>query len=319
MKKIAITTGDQDGVGFEVTAKALDALGPKKSVLFFIFRGPQVERKYLQLIQEKFRVFTVSALEDALDLAKNFPVPRMLIEIVRKDSPAKWVETVAQACLDGQLDSMVTAPLSKQEIRAAKMKDIGHTDILKRVCQKPNAFMCFVGKKFNVLLVTGHLPTSQVEKAISPSLLRSALTLALDARKYLSVAQARRPIGLLGLNPHASDKGIIGRFEGRHLLPLIQSMNRRSQIVGPLVPDVAFLPVNWKSFSFYVAQYHDQGLIPFKMIHGFDHGVHLTLGLPIKRSSVDHGTAKDIFGKNRANPKSMIEALQWGIRLANSK
>lgn len=320
MKKIAITSGDQDGVGFEITAKALHYLGPSKSVLYFVFRSSRAEKRYLHLIAKKFRIFTVSSLEDALDLSEILTDSRLLIEIVNDESPARWVESAAQACLEGLLNSMVTAPLSKQEIRKAKMKDIGHTDILKRVSQQPQAFMCFIGKKFNVLLVTGHLPTSRVETKIDSALLKTILTLGLRSRKYLGSSRSKKPLAVLGLNPHAGDRGIIGSFEERILSPVIDKLNKDSpQIVGPLVPDVAFMPEYWNRFSFYVAQYHDQGLIPFKMIHGFDSGVHLTLGLPIKRSSVDHGTAKDLFGKNKANPRSMIEAVKWGIKLASNK
>ncbi len=319
MKKIAITSGDQDGIGFEITAKALNHLGPSKSVLYFIFRSPRAEKRYLQLISKKFHVFTVNTLEDGLDLSKTLKKSGMLIEIVNNDSPARWVETAAQSCLDGLLNSMVTAPLSKQEIRKAKMTDIGHTDILKRVSQQRQAFMCFIGNKFNVILATGHLPTSLVEPEINASLLKLVLNLGLNSRKYLSPSRARKPLGVLGLNPHAGDQGIIGSFEDRLLNPVLRDLLKKTRVIGPLVPDVAFLPTNWNKFSFYIAQYHDQGLIPFKMIHGFDSGVHLTLGLPIKRSSVDHGTAKDLFGKNKANPKSMIEAIKWGIKLASNK
>lgn len=319
MKKVAITTGDQDGIGFEVTAKALGTLGPQKSILFFLFRGRQFEKRHYPLIQKKFLIYSVQNIEHALDLGKTLTDRRALIEIVQDSSPAEWVEAAGKACLDGLFDSLVTGPLSKQEIRQAKMKDIGHTDIFMRLCKKSFAFMCFIGNKFNVVLVSGHIPTATVETVVDARRLKLAITAALAARKYLGHRKSSRPIAILGLNPHAGDQGIIGNFEKKTLTPTIRRLNRGHQIVGPLVPDVAFLPSNWNRFSFYIAQYHDQGLIPFKMAHGFDSGVHLTLGLSIKRSSVDHGTAKDIFGKNKANPRSMVEAIRWGMRLANSK
>jgi 4-hydroxythreonine-4-phosphate dehydrogenase len=212
---------------------------------------------------------------------------------------------------------MATAPLSKQEIQNAGFKDIGHTDILKRISGRSRAYMTFIGPKFNVLLVSGHIPVEKTEVALSDDLLKDAIACAMKSRGILQGALAKKPLGLLGLNPHAGDQGLIGNFEETKLKPLIRSLSLGKSVVGPLVPDAAFQHENWKKFSFYVALYHDQGLIPFKMAHGFDVGAHLTLGLPIRRSSVDHGTAKDLFGKNKAKPGSMIEALKWAIRLAN--
>jgi 4-hydroxythreonine-4-phosphate dehydrogenase len=309
-KRVAITSGDTDGVGLEVSVKALKALGPQKQTQFYLYRSPRSPDFHLP----QFKRIQVLSLEDALSLE---PQSKQLIEIVIEDSPAKWVEEVAKACINQELDSMVTAPLSKQEIQNAGFTDIGHTDILKRVSGKKTAFMTFMGPKFNVLLVSGHIPVAQVEKTLTNNLLSEAVKAAHQARAFLSGSAKNRPLAVLGLNPHAGDKGIIGSFDEKLLVPTLRKLSRSYDILGPLVPDVAFLPENWKKYSLYLALYHDQGLIPFKMIHGFDAGVHLTLGLPIRRSSVDHGTAKDLFGRNKANPGSMIEALKWGVRLAH--
>jgi 4-hydroxy-L-threonine phosphate dehydrogenase PdxA len=122
---------------------------------------------------------------------------------------------------------------------------------------------------------------------------------------------------LLGLNPHAGEKGIIGSEEGQvfsHALSSVRAAGMK--VFGPLSPDAAFMKENWKQYSLYVCCYHDQGLIPFKMIHGQDDGVHVTVGLPFIRTSVDHGTAKDIFGKNRANPQSMLAAIKLAADFA---
>lgn len=309
VRRVAITSGDVDGIGLEVSIKALNKVGPQNQIQFLLFRSPKSSEFKLP----KFKRIQVLNLEDALSLPAR---GRELIEVVNEDSPAVWVENVARACLKREISSMVTAPLSKQEIQNAGFSDIGHTDILKRVSGKKTAFMTFVGPKFNVLLVSGHIPLEKVERALSAKLLKEALEAAHQARAFLPGSMKKRPLAVLGLNPHAGDQGLIGKFDQRILKPTLETMKKRLPLAGPLVPDVAFLPENWKKYSVYVALYHDQGLIPFKMIHGFDAGVHLTLGLPIKRTSVDHGTAKDLFGKNKANPGSMIEALRWGVRLA---
>jgi 4-hydroxythreonine-4-phosphate dehydrogenase len=120
-------------------------------------------------------------------------------------------------------------------------------------------------------------------------------------------------LAIVGVNPHAGEQGLLGDEEAllRQLLG--------ADVRGPLVPDAAFLPANWGLYSVYVCPYHDQGLIPFKLVHGFDSGVHMTLGLPFIRTSVDHGTAKDIFGKNKARAGSMKDAITTAIRLAKEK
>lgn len=315
IKRIGITTGDSDGIGFEVTAKALDKVGPHRSARFYVWRSEKVTPSQLRLISKKFRRVQVSSWPEALRVPADNR--KTLVEIVSNSSPARWVETAAQACRSGHLAAMATAPLSKQTIAATGLTDIGHTDILKRVCSKNLAFMAFVGKKFNVLLATGHLPIGQVAKSLSGEVLLNALLAAKDLQSILPKAPQKKPIALLGLNPHCGDSGLIGTEE-QSVFPnvLAQAKEKGLEVVGPLVPDAAFHEKNWSRYSVFVACYHDQGLIPFKTVHGFDSGVHLTLGLPLKRTSVDHGTAKDIFGKNVANPNSMVEALRWATEWA---
>ena len=174
--------------------------------------------------------------------------------------------------------------------------------------------MGFVGNKFNVVLATGHIPLSAVAQDLTVDKIIGACRAAFDLRAQLPVRRRKLPIGLLGLNPHAGDGGIISTEEGSIFSVALERLAAMQiPVVGPLVPDAAFLKEAWSKYSSYVACYHDQGLIPFKAIHGFDSGTHLTLGLPLKRTSVDHGTAKDIFGKNKANPGSMVSALRWAI------
>jgi 4-hydroxythreonine-4-phosphate dehydrogenase len=310
IKKIAITTGDTDGIGLEVTVKALSKLGPQRNSSFYLFRSSRSSNAQLRLLDKKFNRKNVSSLEEALKIK---PSSSQIIEIVDDRSPALWVEDSARSCLQKKFDSMVTAPLSKQEILEAGLSDIGHTDILKRISGSNSAFMGFFGKYFNVILASAHIPLSEVENYLTAEILSLVKVVSLDSRKLLSTSSRKKPVGVLGLNPHAGDKGILGRFDE----DILKKYINMKDFVGPLVPDVAFLRANWSRFSFYLALYHDQGLIPFKTVHGFDSGAHLTLGLPIKRSSVDHGTAKDLFGKNKANPGSMIEAIKWGVKLCS--
>ncbi|QDK36107.1 4-hydroxythreonine-4-phosphate dehydrogenase PdxA [Bdellovibrio sp. NC01] len=310
--KVVLTTGDSDGIGFEVTAKALHKIGPQKGVQFFLWRCEDASKKYLKLIDEKFTRITVDDFSEALKVEGPY-----LVDIASDLSPAEWVEITAKACYQKKVDAMATAPLTKTSIQESGFKDLGHTDILKRISKTKNVHMGFIGEHFNVVLATGHLPINKVPKHLSFSVVAEALLHADQLRRKLAPAIAKKPIAVLGLNPHAGEEGLIGQEE-LLIFPNLKSFAQEHEIPveGPLVPDAAFFPVNWKKYSVYVSLYHDQGLIPFKMIHGQDSGVHVTLGIPFVRTSVDHGTAKDIFGKNKANPSSMIDAIRWAIKLA---
>lgn len=310
--RIALTTGDVDGIGLEVTTKALQLLGPQYEVQFLLFRDKKKSAKRDLDRLKEFRQSEFSDLATALQDEKS-----ELVHISSDQSPAQWVEDVAKGCFKKQLSGMATGPLSKVTIQEAGFKDLGHTDILKRVSKTQNVNMAFIGDNFNVLLATGHLPLAKVSKQLDFQVLATALINAENLRKCLRTPLANKPIAVLGLNPHAGEEGLIGTEESL-LFPQLQDFAREKKIkiVAPLVPDAAFFKHNWEKFSIFVALYHDQGLIPFKMIHGQDSGVHVSAGLPFVRTSVDHGTAKDIFGQNKANPASMLDAIRWSIKLA---
>ncbi|MNJ91056.1 4-hydroxythreonine-4-phosphate dehydrogenase 2 [compost metagenome] len=311
--KIALTTGDVDGIGLEVTTKALLKIGSQKGVQFILWRGDNsLSSRQVKTLDRKFSRITADSLEEALLIDGPY-----LVDIASDLSPAHWVEETAKACFKRKISGMATGPLSKVTIQQSGMKDLGHTDILKRISKIKNINMGFVGDKFNVLLTTGHIPISQVAKHLSFSKLAEALINANNLRRTLPKTQAKKPIAVLGLNPHAGEQGLIGAEE-LLLFPHLAEFAKEKKIpvVGPLIPDAAFFPENWKKYSVFIALYHDQGLIPFKMIHGQDSGVHISTGLPFVRTSVDHGTAKDIFGKNKANPNSMVDAIRWSINLA---
>lgn len=308
-RRILITTGDADGIGWEVTAKALAEIGPRPGVQFVFFRHVDAlegGQKFMKGLG-RFKPQICNSLADA---ARAEFSPRTLIEVRSRQSPAHWVEEAAAACLRDDFQALVTAPLSKTTIIASGLKDIGHTEILARVSGARELFMGFWGEKFCVVLATGHAPLSQALTEFTPQRLRLAAKAAEQLRQLLPAARARRPIALVGVNPHAGEGGLLGQEEN-WMRPLAKEL----KLAGPMVPDAAFLPINWTRHSVYICPYHDQGLIPFKMIHGFDSGVHLTLGLPFVRTSVDHGTAKEIFGRGRAQAGSMRDALMAALKL----
>lgn len=298
---LAITTGDTDGVGLEVTLKALNAIGPKANLRFVVFRDHKTPTHLKSLetrVSKKFSGAPVLVFDSATN-------------------PAKWVEIAAKKCLKNEWAGLVTGPLSKETIRQSGRSDIGHTDILKRISGVRTLHMGFIGDHFNVVLATGHIPIGSVSHNLTVSALNSALNSAKILRSYLSPTKARKPFGLVGLNPHAGENGLLGSEELTVFKKFLsQPFVKKDRCLGPLVPDAAFLKKNWGNFSVFICSYHDQGLIPFKMIHGHRAGVHVTLNLPFTRVSVDHGTAKDIYKKSIADPGSMIRAIKLAEKLA---
>lgn len=314
MKKIALTVGDPDGVGPEVTVKALLARGPQRNERFYVFRDAKFSSRLFRSLEGTFHRVICASLTEALDAGEVSS--RTIFEIVDEGSAPDWVETAARACLRGELDGLVTGPLSKTLIQATGRREVGHTEILQRLAKVPRVYQGYLGSRFCVVLVTAHVPVSGISKSLTTERVREALDEAFRLRSCLVGAKAKKPLALLGLNPHAGEEGILGTEETR-LREAVRGMGRRkSEIVGPLVPDAAFVESNWSRYAVYVACYHDQGLIPFKMIHGKGEGAQISLGLPFVRTSVDHGTAKDIAGRNKADPGSMSDAIRWCLQLA---
>lgn len=316
--RIAITTGDTDGIGSEIVAKALQRLKPQRGVQFYVWRSHSCPERDLRRLSSAFRRTVVSSWPEALKADTHSY--KDLIDIRSSQSPAHWVETCAQAAMFGHLDAIATAPLSKTEIINAGFHDIGHTEILRRVAQVNSTHMAFVGAKFNVVLATGHLALREAIHQLDAETLVAAVQAAQNLSALLPGQNGKRPLALMGLNPHASENGLLGNEEREIYLPAIERLNREKvNVVGPLVPDAAFREENWRQYSVFIAPLHDMGLIPFKMVHAKRGGVHITLGLPFVRTSVDHGTAKNIYGKNIADASSMLEALRWALRLVKSK
>ncbi len=304
-KTLFITTGDPNGIGCEVAVKSL--LKKKKiDAKVVLIRHPTSEKKWLRLYRQKTKAILLTSFEEARFSTAPF------IDLCLKSNPAVWVKSAAQIChANPKMNYLLTGPLSKGLIKKSGIKAIGHTEILKNVSQSNSAFMYFRGSKFNVALSTAHIPIEAVtakfsaDRVIQLSELITALNVKLGDK---------RPIAVLGLNPHNGDKGIISKFDDMKISPLIKKLTKKKlAVAGPLVPDSAFTKSNQTIYSCFVCHYHDQGLIPFKMTHEFDEGVHLTLGISFFRASVDHGPAFDIFGKSKANIGSFLSALDFTL------
>ncbi|MCZ0932360.1 MAG: 4-hydroxythreonine-4-phosphate dehydrogenase PdxA [Oligoflexia bacterium] len=297
--RIALTTGDPKGVGLFITKKALKILGPKKSFQFLIWTRRQADT--FKIPAFKTLAFSNSAQAFASDFKENH-----LLQIKSKGGPGDWLLEAGRSALNQEVSALVTGPVNKNQLK--KHKVVGQTDLLKKLSQTEEVFMCFRGLFFNVILLTDHIPFKKIK--IDQQKLSSLLKQALLSRKILSPSLQKKPLGLLGLNPHAGEQGLLGSEEENILKPFLK---KRKEVKGPLSPDGAFFKKNWSQYSFFIALYHDQGLIPFKMIHN-QTGFAQSLGLPFLRLGVDHGTGLGLNNKEISH-ESFLLALKESLRL----
>ena len=229
-------------------------------------------------------------------------------------------ETIVRAVRDAQaggIQGIATAPINKEALALAGLPWRGHTEMLAELTNAPNVAMMFWSDKLRVVLATIHIPLANVPAALTIESVSRII--ALTSRELPRFGIARPRIALAGLNPHAGEHGVLGREETDVLEPAVaRSRQAGVDISGPFPGDTIFLRAMRGEFDAVIACYHDQGLIPVKMA-AFGQAVNVTLGLPIVRTSVDHGTAFDIAGRNVADPESMVQAVLLAARLAGSR
>ena len=286
--RVAITAGDPAGIGPEVAVRAaadarvLDVCEP-------IVYAPPGDVTFAP------GVLSAAAGRAAYDL------------IVRAVADAQ--QNVVQA--------IATAPVNKEAFRLAGLDWSGHTDLLAHLTGSPHVAMMFYSDALRVVLATVHIPLAEVPRALTQASLEA--TIDLTARELPRFGIAKPRIAVAGLNPHAGEHGLFGREEETAISPAIAACRARSvDVSGPFPGDTVFVRARRGDFDVVVACYHDQGLIPVKLV-AFGQAVNVTLGLPIIRTSVDHGTAFDIAGKGVADPESMITAVLLAARLADAK
>jgi 4-hydroxythreonine-4-phosphate dehydrogenase len=225
------------------------------------------------------------------------------------------LDRAIKGCLAGEYDAMITAPVQKSVINDAGIVFTGHTEYLAERAQAPHVVMMLVGGGLRVALATTHLALSEVPKAIrTVDLVRTLQVLHLDLKKRFRIASPR--ILVAGLNPHSGESGHFGTEDMEIIAPAVTKARAAGiEASGPLPADTLFVPERLKGADCVLAMYHDQGL-PVLKYASFGRGVNVTLGLPFVRTSVDHGTALDIAGSGRADPGSLIEAVNLAIQLA---
>ena len=283
--RIAITVGDPAGIGPEIAAKAAADPGVTAVCEPVVF-GPSSTNG--------IRVGEVSAAagQAAFDT------------IVR----------AVDAARRGEVDGMATAPINKLAFARAGLPWKGHTDLLAHLCGAARVAMMFHTPHLKVVLITVHVPLAEVPRLLTRATVEEVLMLTAEALPRFDVKTPR--IALAGLNPHAGEDGLLGTEDAAILAPAVAAVRARGvDASGPWPADTVFVRAHRGEFDCVVACYHDQGLIPVKLL-AFGQAVNVTIGLPIIRTSVDHGTAFDIAGRGVADPSSMIEAVRLAARLA---
>jgi 4-hydroxythreonine-4-phosphate dehydrogenase len=325
---IGISLGDVTGIGPEVTLKALAAEAQVDDLRYLLIGDVDyVRRLNLKLGLQ----LPLEAYPGAGGTGRFFvhnPLSEPLPEALPEGSPAAakaalaWLTDGAQRCLRRELDALITAPVNKESIMQTGQPFVGQTEFLSQLAGTERTAMMLLGQDergrwLRVVLATTHLPLRLVSENLSPSKIELAVERAAQACADLGLLQAR--IAVCGLNPHAGEGGKIGTEEAVTITPAVQAAKRRGlDVSGPFAADALFYRVFKGDYDVVVAMYHDQGLVPLKMI-AFETGVNWTLGLPFIRTSPDHGTAYDIAGQGIANPSSMRAAIRLAKQLARAK
>jgi 4-hydroxythreonine-4-phosphate dehydrogenase len=325
---LALSMGDPAGIGPEVILKSAAALRGMRDAPALIvvgdlgaMRATAARVKNVPQLRE-WRVGDAPVhLTDGLGVLSASSLSARAIQPGRPTieggaAAYDYIVAGAKMAMRGEVDALVTAPISKEWMNRAGHRYAGHSELLASLSRTKLWRMMFYGGELTIALVTVHMGLSKVSRALTQARVLDTIRL-LTAHLRTAMGVVRPRIGVLGFNPHAGENGMFGDEEIRVIAPAIGRARRaRIDAFGPLAPDTAFArPTGRFSFDAAVAMYHDQGLIALKTLE-FDRAVNVTIGLPFIRTSPDHGTAFDIAAKGIANPSSMLAAIQYAARTA---
>lgn len=327
LPKIGITIGDYNGIGVEIILKALHDNRLLNHCIPIVFGSVKVLsffRKAMDMGDFSFNY--IKSIDQANNKRPNlFTCWEEETEIKpgQPDATAgkyalKSLEDAVAMAKEGLLDALITAPIDKNTIQSDTFRFAGHTEYLAEQFNTPQHMMFLTGEDLRVGLVTGHVPIKEVSNHISKEKILEKLRI-MRTSLQTDFAITKPRIAVLALNPHAGDGGLIGDEEQNIIIPAIeQAKNENILAFGPYAADGFFAARKHNKFDAVLAMYHDQGLIPFKYLE-VEEGVNFTAGLPIIRTSPDHGTAYDIAGKNIANPSSMRSAIYMALDLLRTR
>ncbi len=323
---LALTPGDPDGIGPEILWKVVQA-NPSLSnrlLCFGSFEG-------LKRVGAQIDLVDPDHLQETLHLLPPSVEPRVRLVAAPDTAPRKknlsgfqsgWaIEKATRSVLRGTTRALVTGPISKEHLKKGGFSFPGHTEFLAHLCKKKSATMMLTNSALRVSLVTVHAPLRKVASLVTPAAIQRTIN---DTYHYLvdAVGIGRPRIAVLALNPHAGEHGLLGTEEKQTIMPTLRKIRvsyaDRAQIDGPFAADTFFALNQARSksarYDAVIAMYHDQGLVPVKLLD-FTRTVNVTLGLPITRTSVDHGTGFDIAGKGIADPSSLEAAIELADKI----
>jgi 4-hydroxythreonine-4-phosphate dehydrogenase len=288
---IAITVGDPSGIGPEIAIRAAGHPRVTASCRPILY-GPHTS-----------------------DALVSFPAGEINADAARAAYEA--IVAATNDALSGTVDAIATAPIHKAAFAAAGYPWVGHTDLLAHLCKVDDVAMMFWSDELRVTLATVHIPLAEVPQALTVRRLLVAIRLTAGSLPAFGLPRAR--LAVAGLNPHAGEQGLLGKEDVEVVgVAIAEASRERIDVSGPFPADTIFVRAAWGEFDAVVACYHDQGLIPVKLL-AFGRAVNVTLGLPIIRTSVDHGTAFDIARKGVADEGSMVEAILLAAKLASQR
>lgn len=327
------TIGDINGIGPEIILKAFSKLtNEQKSENTFVVVGSyHAMLFYRDRLKLPVKLTLIENIDELELLPENDSVLPVL-DVGTAVTPApgnlsaqagslsmEAVELATNLCLIGKADAVITAPIQKEAISKAGYPFHGHTDFIAHLCGEGHEQMmlCDPPSGLRVVLSTVHIPIAKVPNQIRKNgITKDVDALAKALQQDFGIKKPK--IAVLGLNPHASDGGVMGNEEDAILKPELKELRKRIQVDGPFASDGFFGTKSYLNYDAILAMYHDQGLIPFKLL-AFETGVNVTLGLPVVRTSPDHGTAFDIAGKGLANEKSFVAATEFALQIREAR
>lgn len=326
---LAITLGDPAGIGPEVILKALQEESVYEHSKPLVIGDARILKRAQRWIEGD--PLTIEVVKNPaegsyqpgtltlLDLQNADPaqVPPGEVNALAGKAAAEYVFYACDLAMAGEVDAVVTAPLNKEAMHLGGYKYPGHTELLTERTQAKKVSMLLVGPKLRVVHVSTHVSLQEAIKRVTRSRVREVIEIAQQSCRALGIASPR--IAIAGLNPHASEGGLFGNEEAMEVVPAITDARVDGlNVSDPMPPDTIFLRAVKGEFDIVVAMYHDQGHIPMKLL-AFDSGVNVSMGLPIIRTSVDHGTAFDIAGTGKARAESMIAAIDVAVQMAQAR
>lgn len=326
LPRIGITMGDPAGVGSEIILKAFADPAVRGVCSPFILGDYGLLERMARLLKLGTPLVSVDSPQEGMKdgklpviaLSNLKDVPQGKVSKKAGQASGLYIERGVALALEGKIDALVTAPINKTSFNLGGFKYPGHTEFLAKLTGTKDFAMMLMGERLRVVLVTTHCPISEVPSRLNLEEVLRIIRLAdRSLRQYLRIERPR--IALASLNPHAGEGGLFGKEEALILLPAAEAARKDDiDITDPMPSDTLFYKaVKSGAYDVVICPYHDQGLIPLKMLH-FDDGVNVTLGLPIIRTSPDHGTAFDIAGKGVASPESMKAAIRTAVAMVKA-